>query len=275
MDERVVASGVTPQWTPWRVTAGRTAFEVDDPKGDVRLVQVDKTNFEVGTSFRFVGADVLDDLRRELRDGGHDPAAVERMIDDARTFAAGAERTDLASVPPFMRWFENSYGCHTLAAIIHDRLIVSDHPNDGALGSDTLADRFFRLMMGAAGVPVLKRWIMWAAVALRTRWFAGGWRRWSLVAWIACAVVGNVAAVGAVAGLFGPRLFGLAPGVLALVAVVMPFVSGLLWGRQFGASVVAAVAGGWILPPGVLAALGYLAYRVLEAVTGVVAGDRR
>ena len=55
--------------------------------------------------------------------------------------------TDLASVPLFMRWFENSYGVHTLAAILHSTSSSSEAQTDGELGSDTLSDRFFREMM--------------------------------------------------------------------------------------------------------------------------------
>ena len=90
--------------------------------------------------------------------------------------------TDLASIPTFMRWFVNTYGLHTLAALLHDNLIV-DTPNGGALESDTLSDRFFREMMRCCDVKFLKRWIMWAAVAMRTRWAAGGIRRVSVVVW--------------------------------------------------------------------------------------------
>ena len=98
------------------------------------------------------------------------------VIEDARTYRFPSDVTDMASIPPFMRWFVNNYGRHSLAAIIHDRLITDGAPNSGVLGSDSLSDCFFREMMGVAGVPWLKRWIMWSAVAMRTRWAARGWR---------------------------------------------------------------------------------------------------
>jgi hypothetical protein len=45
---------------------------------------------------------------------------------------------------------------------------------------------------------------------------------------------------------------------------VLPFASSALWGRQFGASLVAAVAALWILPAAVFGIVGYGVYKVLE-----------
>jgi hypothetical protein len=166
-----------------------------------------------------------------------------------------------------MRWFESSYGAHTLAAIIHDNLIVGE-PNAGALGSDTLADRFFREMMQAAGVPCLKRWIMWTAVALRSRWAARGTRRLSVIAWIAAAIVGIVSIVWGVGSTLFEWSSPVDAGVLLAVAVLLPFVAAPLWGKQYGAGLVAAIAALWILPAAVLAGLGYLVYLILERLAG-------
>ena len=111
-------------------------------------------------------------------------------VEDARTFTPTTENpTDLASIPRYLRWFESAYGAHTLAAIIHDDLIV-EKPNGGPLEDDTLSDRFFREMMKSAGVPWLKRWIMWSAVALRSRWAVGGIRRVSVFVWLILSAAG-------------------------------------------------------------------------------------
>ena len=137
-----------------------------------------------------------------------------------------------------MRWFESSYGAHTLAAVLHDDLIV-DEPNGGPLGSDTLSDTFFREMMKAAGVPWLKRWIMWAAVALRTRWAAGGIRRVSVFVWILLSSAGITAFFWAVGSTLldwnGPDVW-----LLLSIALPLPFVAAGLWGRQYGAGIIAA-----------------------------------
>jgi hypothetical protein len=48
--------------------------------------------------------------------------------------------TDLTSVPGPLRWFVNTYGAHTPAALIHDRLIgIENGPSDL---TDVLADRY-------------------------------------------------------------------------------------------------------------------------------------
>ena len=142
-------------------------------------MQIDEKNFLVTNAFRFRDQAVLDRIKAKIDPKLGDPGAV---IDDARTYADPTLKTDLASIPPFMRWFVNNYGKHTLAAIIHDRLITDGKPNTGVLGSDTLSDRFFREMMGAAGIGWLQRWVMWAAVAVVA---LGGRRDPSL---LACAV---------------------------------------------------------------------------------------
>ena len=192
---------------------------------------------------------------------------------DARTFTPTDENpTDLASVPRYMRWFETSYGAHTLAAIIHDNLIGKT-PNGAPLHDDTLADRFFREMMRSAGVPWLKRWIMWSAVALRTRWAVGGIRRLSVLAWLALSAAGITSFAWAV----GSAALGWSAPVetwaLLLVALVLPFAAAALWGKQYGAGIVAAIAALWILPAAALAGVGYVVYLGLEWVAHEIGLD--
>ena len=252
-------------WAPWRV-APRSGFEVHDGKGDVGLIQIDPTQFLVTEEFRFSDPAVEQALVDELESGGLTEAQARAAVDDARTITPPQENpTDLASIPRFMRWFEGSYGLHTLAAIIHDELIRKE-PNDGALGSDVLSDRFFRQMLAAAGVPFLKRWIIWAAVAMRSRWAAGGLRLASLCLWIVLAVTGIVSFVTAVGVWWLGWSSPVDALVLVVVAVVLPFASMPLWGRQGGASLVAAVAALWVIPAAAFALLGYVVYSLLEGI---------
>jgi len=117
--------------------------------------------------------------------------------------------------------------------------------------------------MRCCGVKFLKRWIMWAAVALRTRWAAGGIRQASVVVWGLLSVVGIASFVWSIGAFFGwPHV--LAPGWMLAISVAVPFVAAPLWGKQYGASLVAAVAALWILPPAVLGVFGYLVYQGLE-----------
>ena len=81
--------------------------------------------------------------------------------------------TDLASAPGPLRWYLGTYGSHTPAVLIHDRLIPV--PDGIPNMTEQYSDRFLRFMLQGLGMLWLKRWIMWAGVALRTRWASGDW----------------------------------------------------------------------------------------------------
>ena len=259
-------------WHPWRV-APDSGFEVADPSGNVGLIQVNRKKFLVENEFRFADSSVIAMLTDHLVRSGKTAEEAQRAVEDAQTFTPTTENpTDLASIPRYLRWFESAYGAHTLAAIIHDDLIV-DKPNGGPLEDDTLSDRFFREMMKSAEVPWLKRWIMWSAVALRSRWAVGGIRRLSVLIWLLLSAAGITAFVWAV----GSASFGwdrpADTWVLLLVALVLPFPAAFLWGEQYGAGIVAAIAALWILPAALLAGVGYLVYLGLEWAAGLIGLD--
>jgi len=75
-------------------------------------------------------------------------------------------RTDFASVPRVVTWLVPRFGAYTLAAILHDWL-CSEGIRSGTVTSQD-ADGIFRRVMRESGVPVLRRWLMWAGV----RWGA-------------------------------------------------------------------------------------------------------
>lgn len=82
-------------------------------------------------------------------------------------------KTDFASIPFFLTWLVPKDGTHTPAAVLHDALIGGQKDVDYETSADeTIPDRhadyLFREAMKQTGVPWLRRWIMWAAVALRT-----------------------------------------------------------------------------------------------------------
>lgn len=310
-----VEAAPNPHWQSWSVRPD-SGFQVDDPRGNVGLVQITETDFLLTTGIRFQSRDVEADLERILKRHGRTAAEIDQMIADATSLAPSETPTNLASIPQFMQWFERPYGIHTLAALIHDDLIV-ETPNGGALGSDTLADRYFRKMLQACGTPWTKRWIMWGAVALRSRWAADGLRRFSLLAWVAFALtgitsfavavgwtiadgnvpgstwillaiatalllvsgvvnlrnssasyaIGLLAAgtfVGSVAATVAAGAVPTGAWILVAVAAVLPIVTARLWGGQWGASLVAAVAGIFIIPSGVFVMLGLGIYWMLE-----------
>ncbi|MFE0750966.1 DUF1353 domain-containing protein [Gordonia sp. NPDC058843] len=256
------------RWVPWRV-APTSGFVVDDPTGmgDVEIAQTDERQFVVRNAFRFSDPAVEAYLVTQLVERGLTEAAARGAVDAARTFVPSDDNpTDLASIPRFLRWFENPYGLHSLAALIHDELITGT-ANSGALGSDTLSDRFFREMMRASGVPWLKRWIMWSAVALRTRWVAGGWRRLSVVVWLVLSVIGICTAVGSSGALLLDWTWPTSsPAISLVLSLLLIFIAAPLWGRQWAASLVAAVAALWILPAAIVAYFAYALYLLSEKV---------
>ncbi len=233
-------------------------FEVDGDNGAaIPLLQITGKDFLIGGTIRYtgdMGLDGFDDITDEMKEQA-------RTID-----TAGLGKSDLASVPQFLRWFVGPYGRHTPAALIHDNLIEGSTPNGGVLQNDSASDRYFRFMLDSVEVPFTKRWIMWAATAMRTRWAVGGYRRALMVLWGLLAVIGISAAVMATVALVGGGdLPADAEEVPVLIgAIVLALVSGALFGKQWGAGVVAATAAPWLLPPTIIAVVGYLVYWVIE-----------
>lgn len=257
-------------WNDWAGVDGYSGFKVLDPEGRVTMRQVLVSNFAVPTTFVFADRVTIESYRQRLEKGGHSESDARAMVDKARTHTEVDLYTDLASIPQFMLWFEPRYGRHTLAAILHDNLI-RPKPNDGPLQSDTLSDSLFRDMMGVAGMPLFKRWLMWAAVASRSRWAAGGLRRLSLLVWAVTALVGVAATFVAIAGAVASPGGLDHPALAFLVAAILPFPAGLLWGRQYGASLVSAAAGLWLVPAAVFVLIGLGVYRLSEAVARRIA----
>lgn len=93
-------------------------------------------------------------------------------------------RTDLASVPYFLTWLVPKGGTHTPAALLHDGLIPGRDEPQSYIGPPVTrreADVLFRDALGELGVPVIRRWLMFAGVSLPTiaergklRWAAIG-----------------------------------------------------------------------------------------------------
>jgi hypothetical protein len=82
------------------------------------------------------------------------------------TFVVPAEfETDFASVPRAFTWLIPRYGRYTKAAILHDWLSQRAVAGEFAWVD---ADGIFRRTMRELGVPLLRRWLMWAAVRLRS-----------------------------------------------------------------------------------------------------------
>ena len=219
--------GATTDDRPW----GECFVDSNGRPATIELEQLDKKTFRLGTAFQ------------------HDQ--------EGRTYhIAAGEKTDLASVPGPFRWFVSSYGRHTPAALLHDQLVKSGTDLEPPVSREA-ADTVFRNALKCLGVPLIRRTLMWAAVALGTRWEARGLKRILVVIWALASLIGTGVAIYALA----TGEWGLAAG-----AAVAPLPFALLWGKQVWAGIVAGYSAVWVMPPTVLAVLGYALYWVLERI---------
>jgi hypothetical protein len=112
--------------------------------------------FESDVVVKELGDDIWE-LREPLRYAGNNDMFV----------VPTGFHTDFASVPRLFVWLLPKYGKYTRAAILHD--FLCDEARAGHIDRDD-ADGLFRRSMRELGVSFLRRWIMWAAVAVATQW---------------------------------------------------------------------------------------------------------
>lgn len=209
--------------------------------------------------------------------------------------AAADFLTDLASVPTLFTWLVPRTGEHLPAALLHDGLVRQGAfiaVDDGAAVALTRdqADRVFRDAMADTGTPLVRRWLVWAAVATATMlhgrgtgWSTGTrWRHRLTV----IGTLGLVALLGVLATLdlfdlvdvvpwMGDGAFAAELVRGAVAAVVLPLLLGVLWGSFRVA--------GWIMLIGlalllhVTAALALLTglYWLAERAASALTGTRR
>lgn len=191
-------------------------------------------------------------------------------------------RTDLTSVPAIFTWLVPKTGAHLPAALLHDGLVHGESEAatyvsiEGHVVDRVEADRIFRDAMGDTGTGIVRRWLVWSAVATATLLVPGAadWSRWRR--WRHRAAVGVTFLVIGVLGFWATLdLFDIA-GVPSLPwmgerswsaeligglagAVVIPLLLCLLWGRFVVAGAVMGIG---------LAVLLHVTVGVL-AVTGL------
>ena len=200
----------------------------------------------------------------------------------------GTFRSDLTSVPALFTWLVPKTGQHLPATLLHDGLVhppgdVTYVSTDGHVVLRAEADRVLRDAMADAGTALLRRWLVWSAVATATM-LSGDGTGWSRpLAWryraTAALTVLVVALLGVCAtlDLFDLHVTGipklpwmgerswyaeLAGGLAG--AVVIPLLLALLWGpfRVAGAVVGVTLAVLLHVTVALLALTGL--YRVLE-----------
>lgn len=160
----------------------RSRFRYEENSGPGIVLQVlGPRSFRLISSFRYQD--------REL-------GTVEVAADDT------SFTTDLASVPWVSAWYISPLGRHLPAAVLHDALICDpDHPTyrtrDGVTASVEQADRIFLEAMAASGTPLLRRYVMWSAVRIKS---AAGPQPWRWYLWYLLAVIFAVLLTIAVLG---------------------------------------------------------------------------
>ncbi len=233
----------------------------------------------------------------------HDLPLGLDIVDQALTDGTGSTfESDLTSVPAVFTWLVPKTGAHLPAALVHDSMIGDDEyvlvrqaggeAADGFLpasvfwkpGSDTPspftavdADRIFRDAMADSGTGLIRRWLVWTAVTLRTMFARDGtsdaaWVRWWYAIVAGCTLLA-IAWLGyqATAHIFDwtgswpctdelPWIVSELPGPLddlrwagegfgarfvsgAFWAILLPIPVGVvLWGRFRAAGVIAGIA---------------------------------
>ncbi len=194
----------------------------------------------------------------------------------------GSFRTDLTSVPALFTWLVPKTGRHLPAALLHDGLVFEPGTPPTYTSTDhhvvrrAEADRVLRDAMADTGTGVIRRWLVWSAVATATM-LSGSGTGWSTtLRWYYRLVAGltvlAVAALGVLATAdlldlgwapalpwMGDRVWWLELLGGAAGAVVIPAVLGVLWGRFRIA--------GWVI--GISLALLLHVTVVLLALTGL------
>lgn len=168
---------------------------------------------------------------------------------------ASGDRTDVASVPPFLQSFIASYGRQSAPAILHDhrrqltnRLGVSD-----ALRTAEEDDRVFRVALRQQKVPLLRAWLMWAFVSVERYWLYA--RAWAtlLTAHTLLAVVLLYSSI---------TVAFWSPVWLLLLAV--PAVGAFAWGRHYPLVLWLSYGSALMAPLVVLQLCALAPFRLLE-----------
>jgi hypothetical protein len=163
-------------------------------------------------------------------------------------------RSDLTSVPTVFAWLVPRTGNHLPAALLHDGLVYEPNEPCSYIGpaiDREEADRIFRDAMRDLGTGFIRRWLLWTAVTLATA-LAVLRPRWRWIA-VVSGSLGAVAVLGVLATLDLFDVLDVLPWMAhrawweellfgAAMAVVVPSVLAVLWGRLWRAGLIAGVA---------------------------------
>jgi len=126
------------------------------------------------------------------------------------------------------------------------------------------ADTTLRDTMGETGVPLVRRWMMWAAVSLATHWQRGIAAKALVAGWLA---VFGLAAADVALQLIGIRPLPWTSSLLALAIIaVSPLALGVSWGRRYLVGVISGYGVLILLAPLVTVGVTLLLYTAAEGV---------
>ncbi len=175
-------------------------------------------------------------------------------------------RSDLTSVPALFTWLVPKSGRHLPAALIHDGLVRGRGQPPEHLGPDVTrveADTIFRDAMADVGTGLVRRWLIWTAVAAATMVAGDGtaassfgrrYYRWvvvvtlAVIAWLGIQATLDLADVAQGRWLVGDLPWMRADSFWSDVgqglagAVAVPIVGSVLWWRFWRAGAIAGVA---------------------------------
>lgn len=177
----------------------------------------------------------------------------------------GSFRTDLTSVPALFTWLVPKTGHHLPAALVHDGLVhgvddVTYTSTEGHVVLRAEADRVLRDAMADTGTGLVRRWLVWSAVATATMlsgsgtgWSPGLRLRYRASAALSVLVIA-VLGVCATVDLFDLQVTGIPD---------LPWMGGRSWWVEL----VGGLAGAVVVP--LVLALAWGPFRVAGGVIGV------
>jgi hypothetical protein len=229
-------------------------YELDgDAPARVVLEQIGPKTFRILEPFRYV-----------------DASTGERfVVPDPRW---GDQPTDLASVPAVLQWVVSRYGQHTLPALLHDQLVDNDLVDDRER-----ADRIFRDAMGEQGVPIVRRWLMWAAVSIGTIVTTSRWKVVPIAVWVLgwAAVAFRLTPPFASWDVWVFNSLTRVPWWWAAIAAVAgPPALALLWARRYLVGVISAYGAFLFAVPLAAIVLALGVYTVVERTVGTIDARR-
>lgn len=181
--------------------------------------------------------------------------------------------SDFASVPRFLTWLIPRYGQHTMAALLHDHLqrhVVTAGDarlDDPERVTAEEADTIFREALAASRVPFLRRWVLWAAVALRTVFRGSAAGAVGVVLWcLSATVLGAVWPLLPLVAAASAAVTWRAPLLAVAAAFGLPVLASGLWGYRWRVGLITGPTLALIALPSLLVLLSGGVYLAVEAL---------